>query len=89
MLNFFQFVDVRNGIWIPNKGAEHKDGRVNVKYNLIVKLTIGVAKQFLGLRTGFNVSRPGVVRVTLMYLNEETNSRGEPSRSREGRVLRM
>ena len=53
-------------------------------------MTIDVAKQFLGLRTGFiDVSRPGVVRVTLRYLNEETNSRGDPSRSREGRVLRM
>ena len=67
MLNFLQFVDVKNGIWIPNKGAVHKDGEdwCQVQFNknrrrVIVKLTIDVANQFLGLRTGFiDVSRPG------------------------------
>ena len=54
-------------------------------------MTINVAKQFLliGLGTDFiDVSRPGEVRVKLRYLNEKTNSRGDPSRRREGRVLK-
>ena len=54
-----------------------------------MKLMIDVAKQFLDLETDFiDVSRPGEVRVTTRYLNEETNSRVDPSRRREGRVVK-
>ena len=35
MLNFFQFVDARNGIWIHTKELYIRMGRINVKYNLI------------------------------------------------------
>ena len=50
---------------------------------------IDVAKQFLDLGTDFiHVSRPGEVRVTPRYLNEDTNSKGNPSRRREGRVVK-
>ena len=54
-------------------------------------MSINAAKQFLGLGTGFiDVSRQErlEVRVTPRYLNEETNSRGDSSRRREGRVLK-